>query len=284
MTRRGAPSIYRFGSVSRLTLYACIVPLAGCGGGSAGASPASVASTPVAVIGPVASPAPTPTPIPTPSPAATPTPVASPTLTATSARPQTVIVAEGDSISVFWAGNHTGIFAGKHPSVIFHGTAVGGSRINVRAGTNGLVQRTDADLALRPTVLTVLIGANDLGDGNYPSAQAWLDKLWGYVAVFKAQNIKVAVGTVLPICVPQSPSYNNSHAERRPIVNEAIRRAVGSKIDAVIDYAADPTIGPDAAACDTKLFYDGLHPTDGRGGQGVMAQVYTRAVEELIAR
>ena len=148
-----------------------------------------------------------------------------------------------------------------------------------------MVQRTDAVLALRPTVLTVLIGANDLGDGTYASAEAWLDRLWAYVAVFKAQNVKVAVGTVLPICMPQMPGYNNTHAARRTVVNTAIREAVGSKIDAVIDYAADPTIGPDAAACDAKWFKDGLHPTEyASGGQGIMARVYTRAVDDLIRR
>ena len=202
------------------------------------------------------------------------------------ANPQLVVVSEGDSISVFCGGSHTGIYAARHPSVPFRSKAVGGSGITVRVGsTNGLVQRMDSVLALRPTVLTVLIGTNDLGDGTYASAEAWLDRLWAYTAVFKARNIKVAVGTVLPICMPQMPAYNDTHAARRPIVNAVIRSAVGSRIDAVIDYAADPTIGSDAAACDTRWYGDGMHPTKhASGGQGVMARVYTRAVDDLIRR
>ena len=257
MIRCAGPNGHQVGLVSRLALYACLLPLAGSGGGSAGASIPGDCSAPFTVAG-----------------------------SPRSASPRSVVVSEGDSISLFCGGTHTAIYAAQHASLPFHSKAVGRSGITVRVGsTNGLVQRTDAVLALRPTVLTVLIGTNDLGDGTYASAEAWLDRLWAYVAVFKAQNIKVAVGTVLPICMPQMAAYNNIHAARRPIVNAAIRRAVGSKIDAVIDYAADPEIGPDAAACDTKWYGDGMHPTKyASGGQGVMARVYTRAVDDLIRR
>jgi lysophospholipase L1-like esterase len=137
---------------------------------------------------------------------------------------------------------------------------------------------------LKPTLVTVLIGANDLGDYQYASAQAWLNALWNYVAEVKAKTgAKVAVGTVLPICLPQYAAYNTTHKERRPIVNAAIRAAVGSKIDGVYDLAADPVMGPDEAACDTTLFKDGLHPSDGEtGGQGRIAAIYARTVERLI--
>src|SRR3954466_15582473 len=49
---------------------------------------------------------------PTPTPTATPTPTPTPSPTPTSA-PATsgLVLSEGDSISIFWAGNHTGIYA-----------------------------------------------------------------------------------------------------------------------------------------------------------------------------
>ncbi|MFD1787008.1 GDSL-type esterase/lipase family protein [Sphingomonas floccifaciens] len=160
---------------------------------------------------------------------------------------------------------------------------MGGSGID---GGNSLEARFAADAALAPRYVTVLIGANDLT--GYPSADAWLNALWTYVAKWKATGAKVAVGTVLPQCLTQNPTVTAEHAARRTIVNAAIRAAVGGKIDGVIDFAADPVMGPDSAACDRSLYGDGLHPTDGTAGdangQGKLSLVYTAAVETLITR
>ncbi|WP_288938029.1 SGNH/GDSL hydrolase family protein [uncultured Sphingomonas sp.] len=270
--------------------------LSACGGNtSAGApvtvvgsatSPATPAPTPVPT--PTPTPTPTPVPTPTPTPAPTPTPTPAPTPTPTASPPSSLVLSEGDSISVFWGGSHTGLYAASHPNVSFAGKAVGGTRISDVAGGNGLVQRLTADLALRPGYVTILIGANDLGDSSYASTDQWLAALWSYVATVRATGAKVAVGTILPICAPQSAAYVTNHNTRRAIVNPAIRQAVGTRIDAVIDFAADPDIGPDAAACDTQWYKDGLHPTDGTGapnysgGQGRMARIYGQAVDQLI--
>ncbi|WP_193753041.1 SGNH/GDSL hydrolase family protein [Sphingomonas endophytica] len=199
-----------------------------------------------------------------------------------------IVVAEGDSISLFWNGSYTGIFALRHPNVDLRGAAVSGSRISDTGGGNGLVQRRATDMASNPELVTVQIGANDLGDGQYETAQDWLNALWAYVASVKATGAKVAVGTVLPLCFPSYPAYHNRHKERRPIVNAAIRQAlVDKRIDGVIDFAADPVMGPDEAACDKTLFKDGIHPTDGNtdlvGGSGKMALIYERAVDKMLA-
>ncbi|MFD1787010.1 GDSL-type esterase/lipase family protein [Sphingomonas floccifaciens] len=215
---------------------------------------------------------PTPTVSPTPTPAPAPAPSQKP-----------IVLSEGDSISVFWAGNHTGIYARNTPGVTFFGKAVGGSGIK---GGNSLEARFAADVALKPNYVTILIGANDLT--GYPSADDWLDTLWAYVAKWKETGAKVAVATVLPTCLPQFPAATAEHATRRRIANAAIRAAVSGKIDAVIDYAADPVMGPDSAACNRMLYSDGLHPTDGTAGdangQGKLAVVYTAAVNGMINR
>lgn len=183
-----------------------------------------------------------------------------------------VIVSEGDSISVFWGGNHTGMYAAAHPDVTVHGHAVGGS------GINDLNGRLEKATALKPSVVTVLIGANDLS--GKPDSGVWLTALWDYVAGIRATGAKVAVGTILPICLPESPDYTTRHKAMRPDANAGIRAAVGTHIDAVMDYAADPTIGPDAAACDPKLYPDGLHPAG--PAQERMFLVYARAMAGLI--
>ena len=64
--------------------------------------------------------------------------------------------------------------------------------------------------------------------------------------------------------------------------------AVGTKIDAVIDFAADPVMGPDQAACDQTLYLpDGIHPTYGAaggvGGQGKLELIYAPVVDRLLS-
>jgi len=272
--------------LTRAASLIAFASLSACGGGGGSAAAASLAA-PVAVVAaatPIAAPAPAPAPSASPSAmpnsaaAAEPAPAATPSATAAPAASGSGVLSEGDSISVFWGGSHTGLYAASHPKVTFYGKAVGGS------GVNDLEARADADLALHPRLLTVLIGANDLQAGG--GARAWLEQLFRYTARFKAAGVTVAVGTLLPINIPDQPRYTSVHNERRQIVNAELRAAVGHEIDAVIDFAADPVMGPDTAPLDKTLYKDGLHPTDGgpngAGGQGKLALIYAKAVDALL--
>lgn len=192
------------------------------------------------------------------------------------------VLDEGDSQSVPSEGNHTNMYARLHPQIKFYGRAVSGSRII------DLVERLPDDQLFQPKLVTVLIGANDLSDdASYPQVQDWLNDLFAYTDRLRAGGAQVLVGTVLPRCVPNTTGTNFKHNLRRVIANTAIRAAVGNRIDGIVDYAADPTIGPDAAACDKALFADGLHPTMGTadfsGGQGIMALIYGKAVDRALA-
>ena len=117
---------------------------------------------------PTPAPVPSPTPPPTPAPAPAPTPAPTPTPPPKQAG-NPVVVSEGDSISIFYAGNYPGIYARTHPDVDLHGLAVGGSTLGSMEMRIGAVQ------ALKPDVVTVFIGANDLG--KYSSANAYTDRL-----------------------------------------------------------------------------------------------------------
>ncbi|MBW6531393.1 SGNH/GDSL hydrolase family protein [Sphingomonas sp. RRHST34] len=275
-------------TLTRVASLIAFASLSACGGGGGSAAAASLAA-PVAVVAaatPVAVPAPAPSPASSASPSAMPVSAAvaespaaaTPSPAATPAASGSGVLSEGDSISVFWGGSHTGLYAASHPKVTFYGKAVGGS------GVNDLEARADADLALHPRLLTVLIGANDLQAAG--GARAWLEQLFRYTARFKAAGVTVAVGTLLPINMPDQPRYTSVHNERRQIVNAELRAAVGHEIDAVIDFAADPVMGPDTAPLDKTLYKDGLHPTDGgpngAGGQGKLALIYAKAVDALL--
>ncbi|MEO5494546.1 MAG: SGNH/GDSL hydrolase family protein [Sphingomonas sp.] len=196
------------------------------------------------------------------------------------------VLDEGDSISAFWSGNHTGIFAILHPTVTFNGRAVGGSTLVSMAA------RFDTDAVFKPKVVTILIGANDVYSigsigSKYVVTSDYLNALFAYAAKWRATGAKVLVGTVLGQCQAGNPNnVNDRQNVARVPVNAGIRMAIGTKIDGVIDYAADPVMGTDAAACDTMLFQDGVHPTEGLGlgigGQGKLAAVYAPVVEHAL--
>ena len=196
------------------------------------------------------------------------------------------VLAEGDSISIFWGGNYTGTYAAASPTVRIRGVAVGGSQLNGTEGSNTLAARRAADLSHHARILTVFIGANDLG--GYPSGRAYVDTLFSYLAPFRAAGTKIAVATILARRVPTSPIHDAKHNTNRIEANNLIRAAVGVEIDAVIDFAADPVMGTDDAPLDKTLFYDGLHPTNacamGCGGQGRLAVIYKAAVDGLLAQ
>lgn len=231
-----------------------------------GAAAADSGAAPVAVVTPPATAAPSPSPSPLPSPSPTPAPTP---------KELNGIVSEGDSISVFWAGNYTGMFAAAYPKIRFTSLAQGGASITEPRGGNGLVQRLPKVVALKPELVTILIGANDLP--GFVSGGAWLDALWAYVADVKATGAKVLVGTVLPICVESNVAR---FRERRTFVNNEMRAEVGHRIDGVFDFAADPVIGPDDVGCDKNYFRDGVHPTGTT--QEIMAKIYRRAVEKAL--
>lgn len=203
-------------------------------------------------------------------------PSASPAQPTTEAKSK-AFASEGDSISVTWGGNYTGIYANRHPGLRHCGLASGG-------GVGEIAARMDKVMACRPDVLSILVGAHGLEEG--PNTADFLRNLFAYTDAVRRHGIKVAVATVLPEYHVDNPAFDAIFSRRRVEANAAIRAAVGSHIDAVIDFAADPIMGPDSAAKDLALYRDGTHPTDGCGmgcgGQGKLASVYAPVMDKLL--
>lgn len=179
------------------------------------------------------------------------------------------MASEGDSISVTGTWSHTGLFRASRSDMEFHGLAVGGS------GLFHLQGRLPALLALKPDLVSVFIGANDLLD--YPSAQAYAELLRTYVSAIRATGAKVVITTNLPqtnINVDYASRFNRRRAE----VANILRTATWA--DGVIDFAADPTMGSDGAAANLTLYGDGVHPTD--EGQRKLAEVYKPRMDPLV--
>ena len=243
-------------------------------------TPAPVATPPAGVI---TTPAPLPSPTPTPAPSPTPSPPAPTPNNSGYPDPAddgvTVVVAEGDSISVSYVGYYAGYYKSRHPELTMYIHAVGGS------GLNTLETRATAVQTRNPDIVTVFIGANDLV--NYSSASAYFDRLMAYVAPFRARGSKVLVATNLPIAFPGNATVTAKHNALRGPLAALLRAAVGSQIDGVVDFEADPIMGHDSAATNLQLFSDGVHPTDrgyggGMGGHDHLYQIYEKALAKAI--
>lgn len=267
-----------------LAPLALVLSLAACGGdgsvSTAGVMP------PAVIVAPTPSPTPTPAPAPPPSPAPTPAPTPSPTPSPSPTPPPigtlndgvTVVLAEGDSItSPKSASYYASAFARSLTNVTFHNTAVGGSTLK------SLIDRRDADLALKPDILTVFVGANDFG----PDAVTYSERVFAYVAPFRALGTKVYIATVLPRNIANdtmTPALRN--AERRKYA-QIIQAAVGTRIDGIIDFGRAPIVGDDGAPFNTQIFGDGVHPTTisyngGIGGHDYLLDVYRKVLEPAL--
>lgn len=261
------------------------IGLAGCESGGSGGAPQTTAGTPLTPIvtpTPVPSPSPSPSPSPAPSPAPSPTPSPTPSPANSPLDDGKIVLGiEGDSISIDYAGYYAGYFKQQHPAVEVHNQAVGGSTLDT------ITARRDQLIAFNPDIVTVFVGANDLGKAA--SAQAWVDRILAYVAPIRARGTKVLVASNLARQVPTSPAFDANHNLLREQVAVLLKAQVGKGIDGVIDFAGHPIVGQISAPLNTQLFSDGLHPTDrnfrnSTGGHDYLYDVYRLAVEPLLTR
>jgi len=163
-----------------------------------------------------------------------------------------VIVQEGDSITAWPTTGHATLWGIANPSFTRNNLAVGGSVLADLITRKATARGYDAE------VVTVLIGANDdITDGT-----AYFNSVMAYAAPFRTDGAKIVVGTILPKGTSQA-GYA-AHNTGRATFNALLKAAQGSQVDAVADYDST-ALGTDAAANDTTLFSDGLHPTDGTG-------------------
>lgn len=207
-------------------------------------------------------------------------------------KPANQLVAYGDSIT---AGPSSNSYAQQYLANITGGKivraqneSIGGSMVtgNVTPALNldirlpyhltGIPALT-SERAGRKFIATILIGANDL-QPVYHSASSFLTQLWIVTDQLRARGAYVGIGTILP--KGSSQSGYAEHNTLRATANASIAAAVGTHLDFVIDFAADATMGPDAAANNATYYGDGLHPT--AAGHTILEAIYRAAVNALL--
>jgi len=181
------------------------------------------------------------------------------------------LVYEGDSITGQFANSYPFLqtFASPKLGVVL---AIGGSN------TANLVSRAATANAVVPPSkdgrkfhFSVLLGANDLGTVLDSTFLAGFEP---YVTTSITSSFdNKLVCTITPRNVPV---FNT----RRNAVNAGLATWPGlGKCTGIVDFAADATIGPDAAGFDTAKYYDGTHTTTATGT--AMAGIHSAVINAL---
>ena len=121
-------------------------------------------------------------------------------------------------------------------------------------------------------LLEIFAGTND-NDGTNTAGTAIYTNLTSYVTAAHSTGWKVLVGTMLP----RNGWSANQTTEQ--LAFNVLVRANAAGADAVIDYAADPTMGNASNVTNTLYYIDGVHPTT--LGYGYLAQIEAASFNSL---
>lgn len=191
------------------------------------------------------------------------------------------LCAEGDSIS---AHDNSITYPWQfgpnaNPALFGIDLAVSGSTIsnlNLRAAQVDAMLPPYNKRAGRKFILSVLIGTNDLA--SYPGGTAaWLAALATYLDARRAAGWLVAIGTILPCTTTGFNAARNT-------ANTTLRTWTGVHCDAIFDFAADATMGPDSVAPDggaynATYYSDGKHPT--AAGHIILETIYRATINGM---
>jgi lysophospholipase L1-like esterase len=120
-----------------------------------------------------------------------------------------------------------------------------------------------------PNILFIQAGQNDLRSTD-PSV--WLSAFSAYLATFQVAIKSSGKLVRLGICT-HNPRNESAFNTNRAVADPALRLFPSQgKCDFVVDWAVDPTWGPDPAATDQALYPDGTHPS--QVGQNNMETQY----------
>lgn len=149
------------------------------------------------------------------------------------------------------------------------------------AGLSDMLARQPSVIAAfedRPNILFIQAGQNDLVS---TSASTWLTAFSEYLVTFQKAINSSGKLVRLGICT-HNPRNDVAFNANRAVADPALRLFPNQgKCDFLVDWATDPTWGPDTAAANQTLYPDGTHPS--RGGQANMEAEYFRPVLNILS-
>lgn len=181
------------------------------------------------------------------------------------------VVFYGNSITDGWARYFDAMFPGK-PYV---GRGIGG-----QTTPQMLVRFRQDVIALRPAVVVILAGTNDLAGNTGPSTQAMIeDNLVSMVELAQANGITVVLSSVLP-AYDYRWRPGLQPAGKIVALNAWMREYAAAHDVVYLDYHT--AMADERQGLRADLTEDGVHPTE--AGYRVMAPLAERAIAEALQR
>jgi lysophospholipase L1-like esterase len=181
------------------------------------------------------------------------------------------VVFMGNSITDGWARFFPQMFPGK-PYV--------GRGISGQTTPQMLVRFRQDVIALKPAVVVILAGTNDIAGNTGPSTLEMIeDNLSSMTELARANGIRVVLSSVLPVYdYPWRPGLQP--APKIAALNTWMR-AYAARVGAVyLDYYS--AMADERQGLKSDLTRDGVHPTE--AGYRVMAPLAEKAITEALRR
>jgi acyl-CoA thioesterase I len=181
------------------------------------------------------------------------------------------IVFYGDSITDAWA---------KKPEAFFPGKNYVGRGISGQTTPQMLVRFQQDVVHLKPAVVVILAGTNDIAGNTGPSTPEMTeDNFLSMLAIARANNIRMVIASILPA----------DHFNWRPGVEPAEKiRAMNARLKALsereglvyLDYYT--SMANAKGGLDPELAADGVHPT--LKGYAMMSPLAEKAIAQALAK
>lgn len=178
----------------------------------------------------------------------------------------------GDSITDFW---------GRPIGEFFPGRGYINRGISGQTTPQMLVRFRADVIALKPAVVVILAGTNDIAGNTGASSLGMIeDNLSSMTELARAHGIQVVLASLLPV----SDAVIKDQTVHRPptailALNAWIRQYAGAEHLVLLDYA--PAMSDSTGSLKAELTDDGLHPN--AKGYAVMAPLAQRAIDTALA-
>jgi lysophospholipase L1-like esterase len=180
------------------------------------------------------------------------------------------VVFMGDSITDAWIKRSPAFFEGK-PHI--------DRGISGQTTPQMLIRFRPDVIALKPDVVVILAGTNDIAGNTGPMTLEMIeDNFRSMVELAKANNIKVVMSSVMPVC-----DYIRPQTERRPpaqiiALNEWLKDYSAKNNLIYLDYYS--AMLDDQKMLKKEITYDGLHPNE--AGYAIMEPLAEKAISTAL--
>jgi lysophospholipase L1-like esterase len=183
----------------------------------------------------------------------------------------------GEQRVVFYGNSITDAWAAHFP-VMFPGKPYVGRGISGQTTPQMLIRFRQDVVALKPAVVVILAGTNDIAGNTGPATQAMIaDNLMGMVEIAQANGIAVVLSSVLPVSdYPWKPGL--APGPKIVALNAWMREYAASRGATYLDYHS--AMVNDKLGLNADLAADGVHPTE--KGYRMMATLAEAAIARAL--